>query len=154
MGGLYKIEKSILFLLRFSLGGLFIYAGVVKALDPVQLARDIQSYRLLPYLPTVVLAFYLPYLEIVCGAALIAKIGYPGVLNVLLVLLSLWILALGSAWIRGLDISCGCFGRYEEHVNYPWVITRDMLIMALVSVLKITGRFPTNGSASVNLTSK
>src|SRR5205807_10563128 len=47
--------------------GIFIYAGAIKALDPVQFASDIDNYKILPWPVSVALAFYLPWLEIFCG---------------------------------------------------------------------------------------
>ncbi len=51
--------------------GIFIYAGVLKVLDPVQFANDIDNYKILPWPISVALAFYLPWLEIFCGLALV-----------------------------------------------------------------------------------
>src|ERR1700736_4813318 len=42
-------------------GGLFVYAGVIKILDPVGFANDIDNYRILPWAFSVRLAFYLPW---------------------------------------------------------------------------------------------
>ena len=36
-------------LLDLSVGGIFIYAGVLKVLDPVQFANDIDNYKTLPW---------------------------------------------------------------------------------------------------------
>ena len=44
------------------IGGIFIYAGAIKALDPVQFANDIDNYKTLPWPISVALAFYLPWL--------------------------------------------------------------------------------------------
>ena len=52
------------------IAAIFIYAGVLKALDPVQFAHDIDHYKILPWTVGVGLAFYLPWLEIFCGLAL------------------------------------------------------------------------------------
>ncbi|MFL6544615.1 MAG: MauE/DoxX family redox-associated membrane protein, partial [Candidatus Udaeobacter sp.] len=38
---------------------IFIYAGAIKALDPVQFASDIDNYKILPWPFSVALAFYL-----------------------------------------------------------------------------------------------
>src|SRR5262245_57354442 len=51
-------------ILDFVLAGIFIYAGVVKAIDPVQFASDIDNFKILPWPVSVALAFYLPWLEI------------------------------------------------------------------------------------------
>jgi uncharacterized membrane protein YphA (DoxX/SURF4 family) len=53
--------------------GIFIYAGVLKVLDPVQFAHDIDNYKILPWPISAALAFYLPWLEIFCGLALVVR---------------------------------------------------------------------------------
>jgi hypothetical protein len=55
----------------FVLAAVFIYAGAVKALDPVQFASDIDNYKILPWPVSVALAFYLPWLEILCALGLV-----------------------------------------------------------------------------------
>ena len=57
-------------ILDFVLAGIFIYAGALKAFDPVQFASDIDNYKILPWPVSVALAFYLPWLEIFCGLGL------------------------------------------------------------------------------------
>src|SRR5438067_12316465 len=60
----------------FVVAGIFIYAGAIKAFDPVQFAGDVDNYKVLPWPVSVALAFYLPWLEIFCGLALIARFFY------------------------------------------------------------------------------
>src|SRR5437667_5163526 len=91
-------------------GGVFIYAGVVKALDPVRFASDIDNYKILPWTISVGLAFYLPWLEIFCGLALILRRLYLGGLSMLTALVAVFLVATIAAKARGLDITCGCFG--------------------------------------------
>ncbi len=67
--------------------GIFIYAGAIKALDPVQFASDIDNYKIVPWPVSVVLAFYLPWLEIFCGFALVVRLLYRGALSILTALI-------------------------------------------------------------------
>src|SRR4029453_8159338 len=60
----------------FAVAGIFIYAGAIKALDPVQFASDIDNYKTLPWPVSVALAFYLPWLEIFCGFSLVVRSLY------------------------------------------------------------------------------
>jgi len=92
------------------LGAVFCYAGVAKALNPGQFAIDIDHYRLLPDVALAPLGLYLPWLEIVSGIGVVFGPARRGALLVLLVLNLVFILAIGSALVRGLDIACGCFG--------------------------------------------
>src|SRR5438132_14174502 len=75
------------------IGGIFVYAGVSKVLDPGQFANDIDNYKTLPWFVSVRLAFYLPWLEIFCGLAVIYRFFYLGGLSFLTALLAGFIVA-------------------------------------------------------------
>jgi uncharacterized membrane protein YphA (DoxX/SURF4 family) len=121
--------------LRTAIGALFVYAGVLKALDPSQFLRDVESYRMLSYHPAVAVALYLPYLEILGGASLVLNRAFHGGLMLLGSLTIVFTTALLLAWLRGLDISCGCFGTSGGTANYPWLLARDILILAAIGWL-------------------
>ena len=111
-------------------GALFIYAGVLKALDPVRFAMDIDNYKILPWSIAVGLAFYLPWLEILCGCALIFRRLYRGGLSILLLSILVFIAATIAAKTRGLDITCGCFGHASQHWSFPQHMAIDLVILA------------------------
>src|SRR5436853_5816121 len=100
-------------------GGIFVYAGVVKVLDPVQFANDIDNYKTLPWFVSVRLAVYLPWLEIFCGLALIFRFLYRGGLSILTLLSLIFIGASVPAKVRGLDITSSCFGPPARPWNFP-----------------------------------
>lgn len=114
--------------IAFIIGGLFIYAGVVKVLDPVEFAGDIDNYKVLPWTVGVRLAFYLPWLEILCGLALITGILYRGGVFILTALMFVFIVATIVAKARGLDISCGCFGHASHYLSFAWHLVLDFLL--------------------------
>src|SRR2546423_4295761 len=117
-------------------GGIFVYAGVLKALAPVQFGLDIDNYKSLPWFVSVRLAFYLPWLEIFCGLALIFRFLYRGGLSILIALISVFIGATIAAKVRGLDITCGCFGHASQHWSFPQHMAVDLAILiALVSLV-------------------
>ena len=111
------------------IGGLFIYAGAVKIIDPVEFARDIDNYKMLPWQPSVWLALYLPWLEIFCGLALITRVFFRGGLFIITALMSLFIIASIAAKTRGLDVSCGCFGHASKYLNFSWHLALDFLLL-------------------------
>ena len=84
-------------ILDFVIGGIFIYAGVVKAIHPLQFAYDIANYDAVPWPFGVRMAFYLPWLEIICGALLILRRFYAGALALILALTLVFIGAIASA---------------------------------------------------------
>ena len=116
-------------------GGIFVYAGVVKVLDPVQFANDIDNYKTLPWFVSVRLAFYLPWLEIFCGLALIFRFLYRGGLSILTVLIAVFIGVTIAAKMRGLDITCGCFGHASKNWNFSTHLVLDLLILLGAVVL-------------------
>ena len=95
---------------RVGVAAVCLAAGGLKARDPAAFAAAIDHYRLLPYPAAAALALYLPWLEIVCGAAVLWSRWRLGALNLLLALCAVFSGALASAWGRQLDIACGCFG--------------------------------------------
>ncbi len=116
-------------------GGIFIYAGIIKAFDPVQFANDIDNYKTLPWFVSVRLAVYLPWLEIFCGLALIFRFLYRGGLLILTALILVFIGATIAAKARGLDITCGCFGHASKNWNFSTHLVLDLLILGAALVL-------------------
>jgi putative oxidoreductase len=121
-------------------GAIFIYAGAIKAFDPMGFANDIDNYKILPWTIGVGLAFYLPWLEILCGLALIARVLYRGGLSILVALLSIFIAATIAAKIRGLDITCGCFGHASKNWSFSTHLALDLAILAALIALWFSSR--------------
>jgi len=131
-------------LCRLILAGVFIYAGAIKILDPQSFATDIGHYRLLPYPLTLAMGVYLPWLELLCGVAVLFRWRERGALLVLLGLCGLFAVALASAWFRGLDINCGCFGHATVASTLPIAFARS-LALGLVA-LYLFRRSPLTGA--------
>lgn len=128
--------KIVYRFLDFLIAAVFIYAGVLKVIDPVQFAIDIDNYKILPWPIVVAFAFYLPWLEIFCGLALIARKFYGGGLSILTGLVGVFIVASIFAKARGIDITCGCFGHVSNNWSFATHITVDfVLFAALVALL-------------------
>jgi putative oxidoreductase len=119
----------------FIIAGIFIYAGTLKILDPVQFAIDIDNYKILPWTISVGLAFYLPWLEIFCGLALIVRRLYLGGLSILTALVAVFLIAAIAAKVRGLDVTCGCFGHASQNWNFPAHLALDLAILGALLVL-------------------
>jgi putative oxidoreductase len=115
--------------------GIFIYAGMLKALDPVQFANDIDNYKILPWPVSVGLAFYLPWVEIFCGLALVFRFLYRGALSILTALIIVFTLATVAAKVRGLDITCGCFGHASQHWSFPAHLATNLAILGALLTL-------------------
>ena len=127
-------------ILDFVLAGIFIYAGALKAIDPVQFASDIDNFKILPWPVSVALGVYLPWLEIFCALALVFRFLYRGALSILMVLIVTFTLATIAAKIRGLDITCGCFGHVSQNWSFPSHLATNLAILAALLALGISNR--------------
>ena len=132
--------KLVWRILDVIVGGIFIYAGVVKVLDPIQFSNDIDNYQSLPWFVSVRLALYLPWLEIFCGIALAFRFLHRGGLSILTALILVFIGATIAAKLRGLDISCGCFGHASQGWSFPQHMAVDLAIFAALIALWFASR--------------
>jgi len=115
---------------RLILAGTFVMAAVPKVLDPGGFTDNILSYRVVG--PTVAAwaAIGLPWLELAAGfGTLIRPIRRASSLILSALLLTFIGLHL-SAWWRGLDIDCGCFGG-ESETEYHWLLLRNLALLVI-----------------------
>ena len=149
-------------ILDIILGGMFIFAGIAKILDldqliadvqhlrfanafadlrnlslanPAEFANDIDNYKILPWSVSVALAFYLPWLEILCALGLVFRFFYRGALSILTLLIVVFTLATIAAKVRGLDITCGCFGHASQNWSFPAHLATNLAILVALLAL-------------------
>ncbi len=116
--------------LRVAYGLLFVYAGAEKIADPVTFAGVIHNYQIVPVKLVYAVALGLPALEVVCGLALCAGTLARGAVVVLNALMAVFIAVMGIALLRGLDVTCGCFGGAGDAVT-RLTLQRDLGMLAL-----------------------
>jgi uncharacterized membrane protein YphA (DoxX/SURF4 family) len=114
------------------LGGAFLYAGIIKVLDPAQMAAQIRNYQLAPWWTIHPTALVLPWVEIIAGLLLILGIWAIESTLVLTGLLALFTIAIGWAMHLGLDIECGCFA---GHTKVGWARLAEDGALLAVAVL-------------------
>jgi uncharacterized membrane protein YphA (DoxX/SURF4 family) len=125
--------KIALLLIRMLVGGVFIYAGVRKAWETQDFTRDLQHYAIIPRMDVIILlAVYLPWVELFAGLAVVFRRLQLGGLIAIAGMMLIFTGALTSAWARGLDLSCGCFGKEKEAIrtNFPALLARDLVLLA------------------------
>ncbi len=98
-------------IVRWLLGGIFVAAGVAKLLHPADFFSDLGSYRV-PFPPMFlrVVAVSLPWLEVFSGLGLLANFWPETIRPLVSGLWLIFVVMLGQALARGLDLNCGCFG--------------------------------------------
>jgi uncharacterized membrane protein YphA (DoxX/SURF4 family) len=121
---------------RLVLAWVFISAGLPKVQDPVAFGVAIDGYRVISGSFTLWVAVMLPWLELIIGVGLLTPWLRRASAGMMTLLLALFIILHASAWIRGLDISCGCFGESADSPDYHWLILRNLaLLLATIFIL-------------------
>ena len=132
MGGL--VVGWLGLLARLATGGVWIVAGALKIPDPAASVQAVRAYRLLPEAVVPTVGQLLPVVEVVVGLALVVGLLTRTMAVVSAVLFVAFIIAIASAWARGLTIDCGCFGGggYDPDAaeKSPWEIARDVALLA------------------------
>jgi len=122
--------------LKWIVAAIFIFAGISKILNPAAFARDIDNYRLLPYFLVTIMAIILPWLEVLCGIFLIFGRWRKGAAFILLFLTFIFLIAIGSAVARGLDISCGCFSMTIEGTKVGYTrLAQDIVLFGVIVLI-------------------
>ena len=104
------LEINFKMVLRWVLALLLIWAAISKLANLQDFYGSLVAYRLpLPDFFLRGTAMFLPWLELLCGLMLLARIQLGAALAWAIVLFAIFALATGQAWARGLNISCGCF---------------------------------------------
>jgi putative oxidoreductase len=126
--------------LRLGLGGLFVFAGAIKVADPAGFAVEIHNYQLFPALAPV-LAATLPAVELAVGAAILggSRAWMRAGALASTALLVVFTVAVGSVVVRGINITCGCFGAGSGPVTWITVLRDVALLAASAALLLVTG---------------
>jgi uncharacterized membrane protein YphA (DoxX/SURF4 family) len=129
-------------LARWFLGGIFIYMGLVKALDPVTFLKMVREYEMVGN-PVVLnlIASVLPWFEVFCGVLLVAGVAVRGSALVLLGMLIPFTLivlkrALAIASAEGIlfcavKFNCGCGGG-DVYICQKLIENTGLMLLALL----------------------
>ncbi|HTS65353.1 MAG TPA: MauE/DoxX family redox-associated membrane protein [Candidatus Acidoferrales bacterium] len=124
-----KALHITLLALRVVLGGIFIYAGYVKLVEPWQLfAAGVASYELLPMWAVEIVAKSLPWFEVAAGVVLISGFFFRTSSTIIAGLLAVFFTLIVRAYLQGKEINCGCFGGNEP--ISPLTMLRDGSMLA------------------------
>jgi cobalt-zinc-cadmium efflux system protein len=116
---------------RILLGAIFLYASYDKILHPEAFSAIIFNYKILPPQMVNLAAIILPWLEAVCGAALVLGVNARGAAALTALLTTVFMAALGFNLMRGIDVQCGCFSAAPAEANTAFDLARDAVIFLL-----------------------
>ncbi len=124
------LKNKLQLIFRIGLGILFIAASYYKIVSPGAFAHQIYNYKILPPWTINPLAILLPWVQLLCGVALLTNTFTKGASVLIVMMLAVFQIALASALLRGLNISCGCFKSGGSAATW-WTFARDTGLLAL-----------------------
>ena len=123
-------HPAVVLICRIVLGSVFIYASADKIMHPESFASILHNYQLLPDFLIYAPALFLPWIELVAGAFLIAGIFPRGASFILNGLLVIFIIAIAFNLARGLNFDCGCFSTQPGSGDSAYfLLFRDLLLL-------------------------
>lgn len=135
---------------RFGLAIVFLWAGIAKLLDLWTFAQAVDRYQIVHGVPAKMIAFTLPWLEVLAGVCLVTQRWVRGAMLLAAMMFCMFLAALTLAEARGLDISCGCFGTGKS-ATLNFAIARAAVLLVLVGVtgyaLRIVSRQNATGGS-------
>ncbi|MFA6044242.1 MAG: MauE/DoxX family redox-associated membrane protein [Phycisphaerales bacterium] len=132
---------------RIILGGLFVFAGVIKLMNPQLFQQAIAAFKV-PGMPShleILLTFVVPWCEIAAGAALLLGLWTRSAALLLSSMLVVFIALISSVLWRGMDVKCGCFGKFEVPCTGPvgpCHLVRNGVLLALGLMVVFFGPGP------------
>ena len=134
-----KLQPWIGLVCRLTLGGVLFVAGYLK-IDKLEVSQmAVRSYELLPIPIANFLGQTLPFFEVVIGLLLILGAATRAVAALGGFTMFIFIIAIGQAWARGLNIDCGCVGGggtvAPGETRYLQEILRDAGLVAMALFL-------------------
>ena len=137
-------QRSVIALLcRVILGVILVYASIDKIVHPEEFAKSIGNYNVLPFGLENLLGIILPVLELLVGSCLILGIMLDGSAIITAGMMTVFIIALSQAMIRGIDINCGCFKVTVENGGHQVGIRRiieDFLFLGMSIMILSRGQ--------------
>lgn len=120
-------------LARFGLAVMWIYSGSTKLGNHMTVTQSIEAYEIFTPYWSNLLANIIGPAEIAGGLILLLGIKIRPAGWVSLVVLVLFVIGLASAYHRGLQIDCGCFGPQPDSAggDLLWTIVRDIGLIAV-----------------------
>ena len=142
MSNLTTVETWLYHILRVFFGIILIYASIEKILYPTQFAQTIENYRMISPLLSRWLAIWLPWLELFLGFMLIVGFWPTEVSYTNAALMLIFYIAVQQAYLRGLDINCGCFAAESgSKVDIAKVCENIVLLISSIYYISLVKRY-------------
>lgn len=128
------LVTTLAWLMRVSLGLVFLYAAWFKLVDPAGFAQMVFCYEMVPPALTPLFTVCLPAVEALAALGLVLGVGVRPAALILTTLLGVFMVAIFVLMIRNVNCACGCFpGKYPV----AWMRLYEDAALALAGGLAI-----------------
>jgi putative oxidoreductase len=123
-------RRNIFFLVRIILGIVFLISSYSKLKDPIGFVQAIENYKIFGALLSRWGAIFIPALEFILAILLITGRWMKETFIITAALFTIFDVMIIQAYLRGLDISCGCFGSSHSPIDI-WKFVENGMFTAL-----------------------
>jgi uncharacterized membrane protein YphA (DoxX/SURF4 family) len=143
----FNFRRLVIWIGRLVIAAIFIYAGYAKLLRPdmtprpsIPIARSlfalqIDSYQMLPAWAVLLVAKWLPVIEIAIGLLLLIGVGLRIWAALVTLIIAGFFAVVLRAYLLHLDINCGCFAKPEPLTG--WTVLRDGALLLLAVLMTV-----------------
>jgi len=146
-----SVRERVALVLAYLIGFVFLYSSSVHLANPYAFLSHIYSYGVVSERVGIVGATLLPSLQLTIGVSLLffSRLRRTGLLIASILLLGFTGLQL-QAWLRGLNIACGCFSNsHEDPINWFTISRTGLLFAAALAGYLLNSRFSKPGIKSL-----
>lgn len=116
--------------MRIILGIVFLISSYSKLKNPIGFAQAIENYKIFGALLSRWGAIFIPALEFILAILLITGRWMKETFIITAALFTIFDVMIIQAYLRGLDISCGCFGSSHSPIDI-WKFVENGIFTAL-----------------------
>jgi hypothetical protein len=124
---------------QLSIGLVFALSSVTKLRRPRAFARNVHEYRVLPEWASRAIAVPIIAVELAIALALLTGVLAAAALVASLVVLTIFLAAVGFNLRRGRRVACGCFGSSAERISRRSA-ARLLILLAVTATLLLLWR--------------
>ncbi|MGZ8766390.1 MAG: MauE/DoxX family redox-associated membrane protein [Acidimicrobiia bacterium] len=131
---------------RLGLAVVWAWAAIAKLGDADAAVRAVRAYEILPEVLVKPFAWGLPFVELALAVLLLVGIGTRIAGWISAAIMVVFMAGIVSAWVRGIQIDCGCFGgggpAEVDGWTYAGELLRDGFFLLLSLVVALGPRSP------------
>ncbi|MGA7616797.1 MAG: MauE/DoxX family redox-associated membrane protein [Thermoanaerobaculia bacterium] len=132
---------------QIALGAIFVAASLPKLVDPPSFAHMMYNYRLVPGAALNLMALVMPWIELMCGIALILGFWRRAAATIIGTFLLAFVIAISINLARDNAVNCGCFDLSSATKSHQqligemrFVVIRDVAMLLMVAQILFAER--------------